>query len=65
MTQKKCRCGKEVETLTSFFEKGTNVRVTVCNDCAELHGLKDEKKYYSVPYNNLTAEQKTYNTSAD
>lgn len=63
--EKKCRCGNVSNQLISYFEKGTNVRITLCDNCAVNYGFKDNNKYYSAVYDKLEPEQKIHNTSAN
>lgn len=59
----KCRCGEKVPHLTSYFQIGSKVRVTVCDNCANEHGFQNKEKFLAVPYNSITQEQNIYNTS--
>ena len=53
-----CRCGNKVEEIKSFFTKNENIRVTVCNRCANEYGLNDENKYTIVKHDELSESQK-------
>ncbi len=52
-----CSCGNHTDNLKSYFHKESQLRVTVCEKCAEHNKLNDENKYLSIPYNELTASQ--------
>ncbi len=52
-----CRCGKRVDELTSYFQKGSGIRITVCDSCATELGLNDSNKFDKVKYIELTKEQ--------
>lgn len=53
-----CRCGKHVDQITSYIHREEKMRVTVCDQCAEMHGLTEKNVWESVNYNELTEEQK-------
>ncbi len=52
-----CNCGKHTDNIKSFFHKESQLRVTVCDSCAEQNGLTNKDKYFSVPHTELTKEQ--------
>ena len=43
-----CRCGKQVNKITSYFKEG--IRFTMCNECAEAHGFNSDSKVEKVDY---------------
>ncbi len=60
-----CKCGNTVPELTSYFPRGTSLRITLCDNCAEHLGFKNDKRFIPIPYKLLTREQKIYNTSGN
>lgn len=54
-----CRCGSRVDELTSYFYNG--IRVTVCDECAEQHGFKNNKQIEYVDYNKIENASKEEN----
>jgi len=53
----KCQCGNHSDNIKSYFSKESQLRVTVCDECAVSNRLNDEKKYEIVPYKDLTEHQ--------
>ena len=53
----RCRCGKDVTELKSFFDKRTGYRLTVCVDCEKREGLDNKELFTSELLKNMTAEQ--------
>lgn len=55
-----CRCGRQTDKLTSFFDNSSGLRVTVCEDCANELQLKNEERFKAVEFEKLKEEhQKT------
>lgn len=46
-----CRCGAKVDKLTSYFSNG--IRVTVCDQCAELNKFKNNNAFIAVDYDEV------------
>lgn len=53
----KCSCGNHTENINSFFHKESQLRVTVCDKCAEANGLTNKDKYIRIPHKELTSAQ--------
>ena len=53
----KCSCGNIVKNLTSYFDKESKMRITVCSTCASSYDFNNKDKWYSVPYDKITEEQ--------
>ncbi len=54
----KCRCGKSVIELHSYFDKASKYRITCCDQCAEDNKLTDESKFEKIPYKEIKQERK-------
>lgn len=54
-----CRCGRAVNKMTSYFKD--NVRVTLCDDCAEASGLKEDESVIKVDYDKIVKSNKDEN----
>lgn len=50
-----CRCGRAVNKITSYFKD--NVRVTLCDDCAEESGLKNDPDVKQYDYEDVVKDQ--------
>lgn len=53
-----CRCGKTVEEIRSYFSDRENMRVTVCDKCADMYGLTEKNGWRSKNYIELNEEEK-------
>ena len=54
-----CRCGNNVEKMTSYFKDG--IRVTLCDTCADQYGFKNDEKAIKVDYDAIMKSSKEEN----
>jgi ribosome-binding protein aMBF1 (putative translation factor) len=54
-----CRCLKKTDKLISYFING--LRITICDDCAEELGVKNNDKIEAVDYEKVRKSNKGEN----